>query len=447
MTLLLDAPRARDTTLTKLSVVVIGAGPVGLAAAAHLLARGLEPLVIEQGDRAGHAIRQWGHIRLFSPWKHVVDAAAVRLLEPTGWTLPSPESAPTGAEFVEGYVAPLAAVLGDRIRFGTRVDAVSRAGMDRTRSAGRDSTPFLVRLSNGDDLRARAVIDASGTFATPNPVIASGFSPRRADAVAAHLTHGLPDVLGRDRARFAGRHTVVVGAGHSAANTLLALARLADEVAGTTVSWLIRTAAPTRVYGSEADELAGRATLGSATRDLVESGRVALHARFTIADVVPTDRGVRLVGDRAGEPATLDADMVVVATGFRPDLAPLREIRLALDEVVEAPARLAPLIDPNLHSCGTVPPHGVDELSHPETGFWLAGMKSYGRAPTFLLLTGYEQVRSIADELAGDREAARRIDLVLPETGVCSTAAGASDAASCALPGAEAAPSGANCCG
>ena len=128
-----------------------------------------------------------------------------------------------------------------------------------------------------------------------------------------------------------------------------------------------------------------------------------------------------LVATRAGEPVRIDADTVVVATGFRPDLDMLREIRVGLDEVVEAPVRLAPLIDPNLHSCGTVPPHGVDELSHPEPGFWLAGMKSYGRAPTFLLLTGYEQVRSIADELAGDRAAARRIELVLPETGVCST--------------------------
>jgi len=130
---------------------------------------------------------------------------------------------------------------------------------------------------------------------------------------------------------------------------------------------------------------------------------------------------VSVVGLRAGELVELEADTVVVATGFRPDLDMLREVRLGLDEVVEAPTRLAPLIDPNLHSCGTVPPHGVDELSHPEPGFWLAGMKSYGRAPTFLLLTGYEQVRSIADELAGDRDAARRIELVLPETGVCST--------------------------
>ena len=122
-----------------------------------------------------------------------------------------------------------------------------------------------------------------------------------------------------------------------------------------------------------------------------------------------------------GQPQTIAVDRIIVATGFRPDLGPLRELRLDLDEVVEAPTKLAPLIDPNLHSCGTVKPHGVGELSHFDKGFFIAGMKAYGRAPTFLMLTGYEQVRSIADELVGNHEAARKVELNLPETGVCTS--------------------------
>jgi len=423
MTLLTEAPGLPASVMTRLPVVIIGAGPVGLAAAAHLLERGIEPLVLEQGDRVGAAIRQWGHTRLFSPWKHVTDAASVRLLSANGWTPQHPEGMPTGDDLVRHYLEPLAATpaLRDRIRLGVKVEAVSRLGMDRTRSTGRADVPFVVRLGSGDELRARAVIDASGTFGMPNPVIASGFRPRQEVAVAEHLTHGLPDVLGRDRARFAGQHTVVVGAGHSAANTLLALARLAERDPGTTVSWLIRSATPVRVYGGDADELAGRATLGATVHELVRSGRIELLDSTLIDDVGTSGDRVTLVATRKGAPVLIDADTVVVATGFRPDLGMLREIRVGLDEVIEAPVRLAPLIDPNLHSCGTVPPHGVDELSHPEPGFWLAGMKSYGRAPTFLLLTGYEQVRSIADEIAGNREAARLIELVLPETGVCST--------------------------
>ena len=106
--------------------------------------------------------------------------------------------------------------------------------------------------------------------------------------------------------------------------------------------------------------------------------------------------------------------------GSGPDLALLSELRLDLDPAVESPRALAPLIDPNVHSCGSVPPHGEAELRQPETGLYIAGMKSYGRAPTFLMLTGYEQVRSIACALTGDMPGARRVELTLPATGVCS---------------------------
>ena len=123
-------------------------------------------------------------------------------------------------------------------------------------------------------------------------------------------------------------------------------------------------------------------------------------------------------------------DELIVATGFRPDLDFVRELRIQLDPAIECPVALAPLIDPNEHSCGTVRPHGARELAQAEPGFYFAGMKSYGRAPTFLMLTGYEQVRSIAAELAGDHAAAERVELVLPETGVCNRSA-APDANDC----------------
>ena len=128
-----------------------------------------------------------------------------------------------------------------------------------------------------------------------------------------------------------------------------------------------------------------------------------------------------VAGLRHGGVEHITTDLIVNATGFRPDLGILREMRLSLDEIVEAPVKLAPLIDPNVHSCGTVEPHGFAELRHPEPNFFIAGMKSYGRAPTFLLATGYEQVRSITAYLAGDLAAATNVELVLPATGVCST--------------------------
>lgn len=433
-------PRRAETVpaLAHLPVAILGAGPVGLAAAAELAERGIDCVVYEAGPAAGSAITLWGHTRLFSPWRYLTSAAAVRLLEPTGWTAPDPGALPTGHDLVREYVHPLADALGDRVRYGAHVTAVSRQGMDRTRSANRAATPFCLRIQTDvgtHDALARAVIDTSGTYSTPNPLAASGLSLLQPDAVQEHLVHALPDVLGAERARFAGRHTVVVGAGHSAANTLLALAELATVEPGTTISWLIRTQTAARVYGDDSDELAARASLGARVHALVTSGRVTLVDGFEIDEVAPVqvpslepgplgdDPGgrVALIGRRGEVPARLEADLIVGATGFRPDLAMLREIRLSLDEIVEAPRLLAPLIDPNLHSCGTVPAHGVDVLTHPEPNFYLAGMKSFGRAPTFLLATGYEQVRSIADELAGNRAAARLVTLVLPETGVCCT--------------------------
>jgi hypothetical protein len=296
--------------------------------------------------------------------------------------------------------------------------------MDRTRTRARATTPFAVRIrtSGGqiEEIAARAVIDASGTYRSPNSLSSSGLELLGMSEIADAVAPALPDVLGRDRARFAGRHTTVVGAGHSAANTLLGLVELAREEQGTTVTWLIRNAQAVRV-SSAADELADRAPLGSRVDRAVADGRITVLDGF---EIIRGRRGadrVELVGHRGGDVVTHRTDVVVNATGFRPDLDMLREIRLELDEIVEAPKRLAPLIDPNVHSCGTVEPHGFRELQHPEQGFFIVGMKSYGRAPTFLLATGYEQVRSVTAWLAGDAASASNVELVLPATGVCST--------------------------
>jgi thioredoxin reductase len=405
---------------------------VGLAAAAHLLERGLEPLVVEAGDRPAAAVASWGHVRLFSPWRFDVDAAARRLLEPTGWVEPDPDGLPTGAQLVNDYLAPLAQTpeLRRRVRYGTRVTAIGRDGADRTRSIGRDDRPYRVRTvtSEGEvrDVLARAVIDASGTFGQSNP-LGSGGLPAIGEAEAAEYLAGpLPDVLGTQRERFAGKHTLVVGMGHSAANTLLSLVELAEQEPGTKITWAIRSATPRRLYGGgAADELPARGLLGTRLHAAVEAGKVELMTRVSVDRLVAGDGAVRVLGtgrqDGADGALDLEVHAIVNATGFRPELDMLREVRLSLDPVVEAPVELAPLIDPNLHSCGSVPPHGEAVLSHPDAGFYMVGMKSYGRAPTFLLATGYEQVRSIAAALAGDRAAADAVELTLPETGVCSS--------------------------
>ncbi len=410
-------------TTDKQPVAVIGAGPVGLAAAAHLVANGERPVVLEAGDSAGASILRWGHVRLFSPWRYDVDPVAAALLGASGWSAPAEDEHPTGRELVERYLRPLAdhPAIGPHVRYRARVVGVSRRGMDRTKTAAREREPFVLRVDEDGverDVLARAVIDASGTYASPNPLGASGFLALGENAARSRVFYGIPDVLGRDRERYAGRRVLVAGSGHSAFGVLLDLAALRDEAPATEILWAVRRESLGRVFGGgDADELAERGRLGEKMRALVEAGALRVFTGFRTSRLTTKEDGV-VASD--GERELLAVDEIVAATGFRPDLSMLRDVRLDLDAVVESPRRLASLIDPNVHSCGTVPPHGAAELRHPEPDFFVVGMKSYGRAPTFLMLTGYEQVRSVVAAIAGDLEESRRVRLVLPQTGVCS---------------------------
>ena len=378
--------------------------------------------MLESGATAAPAVAEWGHVRLFSAWPELVDAASVRLLEPTGWAPPT-QGYPTGAEWVEGYLAPLAAALGERVRYDARVIGVSRKGRDRLVDADRADQPFTIHLVDGTGtesrLEARAVIDASGTWRRPSPAGADGLPAIGERAAADLISYQVPD---RARpAAYAGKHTVVVGSGDSAFNAVHELVQIAADHPGTRITWAIRRVVSDNTFGGgAADELPERGALGQRARAAVDSGTVQLVTGFRTAEVRREDDRAVLVSETGQE--LPGADTLVVLTGFRPDLSFLSEMRLDLDPTLEAPRRIATEIDPNLHSCGSVRATGAADLAQPEPDLYLVGMKSYGRAPTFLALTGYEQVRSVAAALAGDHEAAARVELVLPDTGVCGGA-------------------------
>jgi hypothetical protein len=408
------------------TVAIVGAGPVGLAAAAHVLERGMHPVVLEAGKAVGHAVREWSHVRMFSPWAYNVDKAAERLLHQMGWNTPDPSHYPAGGELVEHYLEPLAmrTALKEHIRTDARVISITRTGFDKVKTAGREKATFDIRYRNGrgpEMLRADAVIDASGTWHTPNPAGISGVEAIGEAEHAKRIAYGMPDVLGSERRRYAGKVVAVLGAGHSAIGTILDLVQLKEQEPSTQTVWLLRGDKPEKSFGGGAnDKLAARGELGSLFAQVVRSGAVRVEAVFGLTHVTTVGERLRLGAGSSCCGRHVAVDELIVATGFRPDLSFLREIRISVDPGLECPPALAPLIDPNEHSCGTVRPHGARELTQPEPGFYFAGMKSYGRAPTFLMVTGYEQVRSIVADIAGDKEAAERVELDLPETGVCS---------------------------
>lgn len=424
-----------------LPVAVIGVGPVGLAAASHLIQRGETPIVFEAGSEIGANIRAWQHVRLFSPWQYVVDRPSVALLKADGWDMPPADELPTGRDLLENYLLPLAQLpaMRDHIHLNARVLAISRRNIDKMKDARRESAPFVLQVQNSDGtqtfVEARAVIDASGTWHNPNPIGSNGLPAIGEHAHSNHIFYGMPDVLGSATARYASKRVMVVGSGHSAINALLELVTLKTQYPDTHIIWVMRGSNMQRVYGGGQDDaLPARGQLGTRIETAVATGAIEIVSPFRIRELVSTAGSINVMGETDDGLITIQVDEVIATTGARPDLAMLRELRLALDPSLESTATLAPMIDPNIHSCGTVPPHGEAELRHPEKDFYIVGMKSYGRAPTFLLATGYEQVRSVVAALVGDWEAARAVELNLPETGVCSTDLGGGSGACCGTP-------------
>ncbi|NBC67066.1 MAG: NAD(P)-binding domain-containing protein [Bacteroidetes bacterium] len=440
--------------LNKLPIAIIGAGPVGLAAAAHIIDRGLKPIIFEAGSEAGYAIRQWEHVRLFSPWKYNTDRAAEKILKDHAWEEPDAEQLPTGKEFLDEYLTPLSKTteLSEHIKYKSKVTAVTRLHTDKVKTSGRETLPYVLKVETDkktEFVHASAVIDTSGTWFNPNPIGSGGIKADGEDTFSENITYGIPNVLGKHKKKFEGKTIAVVGSGHSAMQVIIDLIALQESSAETTIKWIMRKTDLTNVFGGgDDDALPARGELGIKARNAVESGRLELVTPFLINKLRTTEHDpslLRVYGLKNNIEDFIEVEEIIATTGFRPNLEMLREVRTNMDPSLESVADIATMIDPNIHSCGTVPPHGVEELKHDDENFFIAGMKSYGRAPTFLMATGYEQVRSIVAYLDGDLEAANRIELDLPETGVCSSNLSL-NGSSCCEPSSENLVNNSSCC-
>ena len=435
-----------------LPVAIIGAGPVGLAAAAHLAVRGMPFLLFESGPTVASGILSWKHIRVFSPWKYNIDKAARQLLAETNWKSPGDDALPTGGELYEQYFKPLydLPVIRRNTFLDTKVHSVGRKNLDKMKTDGREKLPFVIRVTQDNEVKefeAQAVIDATGTWNSPNPVGSGGVFAVGEIENRDRIFYGIPDIVGQHRERYRNKSVLVVGSGHSSINVILELDKLKEEYPRTEINWVLRRKNIRDVYGGQEDDaLEARGSLGIRIEALVNNDRVNVYNPFRIERITRKDDKLAIVGFHDDERFALPfVDEIISNTGSRPDFSFIREVRLSIDPSLESVSAIAELIDPNIHSCGTVRPHGEQELRHPDRGFYIVGSKSYGRAPTFLMATGYEQVRSVVAAMDGDMEAALKVELDLPETGVCSVDSG--NAACCGVEPKPDVSATAACCG
>jgi thioredoxin reductase len=397
--------------ITPHSLAIIGAGPIGLEAAALALELGLDPHVFERGDVGAHALA-WGHVHMFTPWRMNVGPASARLLAKHGWTAPDPAALPTGSELAERLLAPLAATpeLNPRVHAHTQVAHVSRRGARKSDAAAqRTAHPFrvLVRDAGGREsfLHAHALIDASGTYGQPHWAGTGGIPARGETYLAPQMSYHPDDVLGLRRERYAGKATLVIGGGSSAVTTVVALEQLAREVEGTRVTWVTRRDSPGFAGEAADDPLPARAALYAEGRRLQAGG--SPHVKWWGGgeceglEYNSATHRYRAQFAAVSGARMEDADQVIVNCGHGPDTALYRELRVHESFETLAPMKVAEALSAaGTSDCTKIPAFDARTLENPEPGFFILGAKSYGRSSAFLLETGYRQVASALATLA-----------------------------------------------
>jgi thioredoxin reductase len=406
---------------TPARIAVIGAGPIGLETALYARFLGYDVDVYERADVAAN-VGEWRHVSMFSPFgmnRSSLGLAALNAHD-AAYEPPGDDAVLTGGQWCKLYLLPLSEtdLLADSVHSHVTVAAVGREGLIKTDDVGsprRAERPFRILLRDEQDREriatADVVIDTSGVYRNPNPLGSGGIPAVGETALRDKIDYWLPDVLGRDRERFARRHTLVVGSGYSAATTFLALFELAELEEGTRVTWATRRELAPDAEGPIGriadDRLPARDGLARAANDLARSGNS--HVEFypkTAVDAIDWDEvrrafDVRLIGS---EERQLQFDFVVAHTGFHPDNSLYRELQVHECYATGGPMKLATqLLAEQSADCLNQPAGGRETLVCPEPNFYILGSKSYGRNSRFLYSAGLDQVRQLFT-LIGGRE-------------------------------------------
>ncbi|HYK73157.1 MAG TPA: NAD(P)-binding domain-containing protein, partial [Pseudoneobacillus sp.] len=323
--------------LNDLPIAIIGGGPVGLATAAHLISKGEKFIIFETGNTVGSSILEWGHVRMFSPWQYNIDKNAKELLEKTGWASPNSDVIPNGNELVNDYLIPLSQLpeIQDSLVLNAKVVGVAKKGLDKLKTTDRENRPFQIYVEKNEETKiydAKAVIDSSGTWKNPNPMLSNGLWTKAERNLNDKIHYGIPNVLGEFETRYANKTVMVVGSGHSAINVMLELAKLKEKHNNTIIHWVLRKSHVSAVYGGqERDGLPARGELGVRIQKLVESEMINVLTPFYISEVKSVGDNVTIKGDLNGDEQSInEIDEIIVCSGFRPDTSFLHEVRIKL---------------------------------------------------------------------------------------------------------------------
>lgn len=405
----------KSTVKENLPIGIIGAGPIGMAAAAHLYKQSLPFCVFELGNQVGTNFLDYSHVRLFSPWRYNIDPASKEILKKNGWDEPVEKRLPYAGDIYNEYLYPLSKTpeLEPYIYLNSKVVSVGRKYMDKRKTRERSSNPFMIKTIQDGSLKnyeVSAIIDASGIWKNPNPLISGGYYFPIEEELKDSIFYGIPDVLDKDKDRYEGKHTLVVGSGHSAINTVIQLGKLKNKTSDTSISWAVRKSDFSFVSALSRNQFLAQYKLGEKIEKLMNEQQIDVFSSFFIEDLNEFSGKISVIG--TNKERIEKVDQIVANTGSRPNIDIFREIQYSLHPAFECVEGLSEILFPKN---GVVPSHGERLLRHMEKDFYVIGSKSYGRASSFFLTNGFEQARSIAAYLAGEIKESEEILIKFPD--------------------------------